>query len=209
MEEREVPQPRPWLDGIAGGDLPKLIESDAAVIRVIAGPGSGKTLAIERRIRCLIEGRNVQPGKIFVGAFNREIARQLSVSVAHAEAKVEVSTLHFTVAVYTIALANFALAGLAVGLGSLYPNFEEDNPARIVSGMGGTLNFLLSVGYITLLIGSQMLILQWHAMRDAATPTNDFAIALAILLTFDTLLSICAALLPMRLGLRNLLQTEF
>ena len=89
-----MPHQRPWLDGIAGGDLAKLIESDAPVIRVIAGPGSGKTLAIERRIRCLIEGRNVAPGRIFVGAFNREIARQLSVSVAHAEADIEVSTLH-------------------------------------------------------------------------------------------------------------------
>ncbi len=120
----------------------------------------------------------------------------------------EVSKLHFAVAVYTIALANFALAGLAVGLGSLYPNFEEDNPARIVSGMGGTLNFLLSVGYIALLIGSQMAIMQWYAMRNVVL-SNDFAMALAIVLAFNTLLSLSAALLPMRLGLRNLLRTEF
>src|SRR5690606_21630442 len=58
----------------------------------------------------------------------------------------KVSTLHFAVSVYTIVLATFSLSGLAVGLGSLYPNFQEDNPARIVSGMGGTLNLLMSVG---------------------------------------------------------------
>ncbi len=120
----------------------------------------------------------------------------------------EVSAVHFAVAVYTICLANLALAGLAVGLGSLYPNFEEDNPARIVSGMGGTLNFLLSVGYITVVVGSQMIIMQWHALRRVLD-TSDFIWALSLVLVFNTLLSIAAALLPMRLGLRNLIQTEF
>ena len=120
----------------------------------------------------------------------------------------KVSSIHFAVAVYTICLANLALAGLAVGLGSLYPNFEEDNPARIVSGMGGTLNFLLSVGYITVVVGSQMLIMQWHALRRVVD-TSDFMWALTIVLVFNTLLSIAATLLPMRLGLRNLVRTEF
>ena len=120
----------------------------------------------------------------------------------------EVGALHFVVAVYTIILANFSLAGLAVGLGSLYPNFEEDNPARIVSGMGGTLNFLLSVGYITLVIGSQMLILQWHAMQELVG-SDSFALALSGVLLFNTVLSIMATRLPMRLGLQNLMRTEF
>ena len=87
-------QPKPWLEGINGEELPKLIESKAPVIRVIAGPGSGKTLAIERRVRWLVEGMSVDPARIFVGAFNREIARQLAVSVARAAGDVEVSTLH-------------------------------------------------------------------------------------------------------------------
>jgi len=120
----------------------------------------------------------------------------------------EVSALHFSVALYTIVLANIALAGLAVGLGALYPNFEEDNPARIVSGMGGTLNFVMSVGYITLVIGSQMAILQWHAMRDV-TGDRYFATALTAVLLFNTALTFAAAYIPMRLGLRNLNATEF
>ena len=84
----------PWLEGIAGEELPKIIESDAPLIRVIAGPGSGKTLAIERRIRRLIEGTKVPPARIFVGAFNREIARQLAESIASTDSDVEVSTIH-------------------------------------------------------------------------------------------------------------------
>ncbi len=121
----------------------------------------------------------------------------------------KVSTLHFAVTIYTIVCANFALAGLAVGLGSLYPNFEEDNPARIVSGMGGTLNFLLSVAYITLVLGSQMLVLQWHAFRGEDDPSPYFAPVLAVVLVVNTVLSVAATLVPMHVGLRNLTATEF
>jgi len=37
----------PWLDGIEGEDVRELILSDANVICVIAGPGSGKTTGIK------------------------------------------------------------------------------------------------------------------------------------------------------------------
>src|SRR4051812_25295050 len=37
-----------------------------------------------------------------------------------------------------ITIMTFTLTGLAVGLGTLYPNFKEENPSKIVSGFGGT-----------------------------------------------------------------------
>jgi hypothetical protein len=46
----------------------------------------------------------------------------------------------------------FTLNGLAVGLGTLYPNFKEDNPSKIVSGFGGTFCLVLSFLYILLTI---------------------------------------------------------
>jgi len=52
----------------------------------------------------------------------------------------------FFAAVVTV--MTFALNGLAVGLGVLYPNFKEINPAKIVSGFGGTLCLVLSFLYI-------------------------------------------------------------
>jgi ABC-2 type transport system permease protein len=42
----------------------------------------------------------------------------------------------------------FALNGLAIGLGVLFPNLKETNPNKIVSGFGGTLCFVLSSVYI-------------------------------------------------------------
>lgn len=37
------------------------------------------------------------------------------------------------------------LCGLAVGLGARLPNYRESNPGRIASGLGGTLNLIVSV----------------------------------------------------------------
>ena len=47
-----------------------------------------------------------------------------------------------------VTVMTFALNGLAVGLGVLYPNVKETNPNKIVSGFGGTLCFVLSSIYI-------------------------------------------------------------
>ncbi len=40
------------------------------------------------------------------------------------------------------------LTSLCIGLGVLFPNFKEDNPAQIVSGFGGTLALVLCLFYI-------------------------------------------------------------
>ena len=70
---------RPWLVGIRPGQVVPLIESDEPVIRVSAGPGTGKTLGIRRRVLRLQhrDGLNIDPGRVLVCAFNRAIARDL------------------------------------------------------------------------------------------------------------------------------------
>ncbi|MDK3156628.1 hypothetical protein QPK87_08555 [Kamptonema cortianum] len=51
-----------------------------------------------------------------------------------------------------IILMAAALSSLSVGLGVLYPNFKEDNPAKIVSGFGGTLCLVLTFLYVAICI---------------------------------------------------------
>ena len=51
-----------------------------------------------------------------------------------------------------IALMSVALNALAVGLGTLFPNLREANPAKIVSGFGGTLCLILSFLYIVVVV---------------------------------------------------------
>ncbi|MCE9581485.1 MAG: hypothetical protein K8T20_03105, partial [Planctomycetes bacterium] len=43
----------------------------------------------------------------------------------------------------------FGLSGLSVGLGAIFPDFREDNPSKIVSGFGGTLNLILSLAFVS------------------------------------------------------------
>ena len=81
----------PWLEGIEGSGAHDLIESDAQVIRVIAGPGSGKTTCLKRRIQRLVQKDNIDPKTMFVGTFTRAIATELREALG---TKVRVSTLH-------------------------------------------------------------------------------------------------------------------
>ena len=68
----------PWLEGIEGEFLPPLILSDSPVIRVVAGPGSGKTTGLKRRVQRLIQGDEVSAAKIFIGTFTRAITKELA-----------------------------------------------------------------------------------------------------------------------------------
>jgi ABC-2 type transport system permease protein len=46
----------------------------------------------------------------------------------------------------------FGLCGLSVGLGARFPLFEQQNPTRIASGFGGTINLIVSVLYVVLVL---------------------------------------------------------
>jgi ABC-2 type transport system permease protein len=94
-----------------------------------------------------------------------------------------------------IATMTFTLTALAIGLGALYPNLREDNPAKIVSGFGGTLclalSFLYIVGSVTMLaIGSPW---GWRGETSAAWVLGSWAGFAALSLLFG--------LVPFRLGL--------
>ena len=47
---------------------------------------------------------------------------------------------------------SLSLTSLSVGLGAVFPDFSSDNPARIVSGFGGTLNFMLGMIYVLFVV---------------------------------------------------------
>ncbi len=69
----------------------------------------------------------------------------------------------------SILLMSYGLTSLALSLGALVPNFRESNPARIVSGFGGTVCLIASFVYI---VGGMVLLLipSWQNLRqDAVT----------------------------------------
>ena len=65
-------EPAPWLDGIEGDAARELIESNARVIRVVAGPGSGKTTCLKRRIQRLVQKDEADPTTMFRRKHSRE-----------------------------------------------------------------------------------------------------------------------------------------
>ena len=98
-----------------------------------------------------------------------------------------------------IGVMTFALNGLAVGLGVLYPNLQEANPNKIVSGFGGTLCFVLSSFYI---LASVLLLVFGAAGLHARASWAVEGIAGFVLL------SVGIGWLPLKFGLRRLKDFE-
>ncbi|NQU09387.1 hypothetical protein HQ590_01235 [bacterium] len=109
----------------------------------------------------------------------------------------------------TAVLMSFALCGIAVGIGALYPNFRtgftahrHDNPAKIVSGFGGTLCFVLSLVYITIVIGAEAMPL-YLGFGSAGRVWGIIAAWL-----FVASVSLLAIAVPLSLALRRLENLE-
>ena len=70
---------QPWNEGVRGTQVLPLINSDAQTLVVEAGPGTGKTFGLVRRVQRILhpEGLGVPPNEVLVVAFNRVIARDL------------------------------------------------------------------------------------------------------------------------------------
>jgi len=66
-------------------------------------------------------------------------------------------------------LMSITLTALSVGLGTLFPNFRETNPAKIVSGFGGVLCLLVSFVYIAMAIACLIL----PEIREIAALSKD------------------------------------
>ncbi len=78
-------------------------------------------------------------------------------------------TLFFAAA---IILLSYGLTALALAIGALIPNFREPNPARIVSGFGGTLCLIASFLYILLSIVVLVLPTWWRLRSGSMPPAN-------------------------------------
>jgi ABC-2 type transport system permease protein len=98
-----------------------------------------------------------------------------------------------------VAVMTFALNGLAVGLGVLYPNLKEANPSKIVSGFGGTLCLVLSFLYI---LASVLL------LGFGTTGLHDRASWAAESVIVFVLLSFLIGWMPLKLGVKHLKNFE-
>ena len=104
----------------------------------------------------------------------------------------------------TLILMAGVLVSLALGLGAIFPDFLQDNPARIASGFGGTLTLVLSLIYISVVVGA--LALAWHLrMSD---PAGEQLLLFPAAGAFVLVLSLAGIWLPCRFGIRALEKLE-
>src|SRR6266704_4491949 len=67
--------PPHWMDNLTGAAR-RIAETDRSPLRVLAGPGTGKTFALMRRVMRLLE-TGVRPEDVLVCTFTRTAARDL------------------------------------------------------------------------------------------------------------------------------------
>lgn len=99
------------------------------------------------------------------------------------------------------------LSGLSVGLGAIYPSFSEDNPSKIVSGFGGTLNLVVSLVFVLSVLGAQAVpCFRYFAYRELSG--DQFRLTIVLSMTTIAILSLIACLVPMSMGLRSIKRLE-
>ncbi|MCG3148516.1 MAG: hypothetical protein PCFJNLEI_01960 [Verrucomicrobiae bacterium] len=112
-------------------------------------------------------------------------------------------------------LMSFGLCGIAVGVGALFPNFgtgstanrRDDNPAKIVSGFGGTFCFVLSLVYIAVVIAIEAAPM-WLQFYGGILRRDQQPWAMVGAWMIVSLISLLATTIPMQLALKRVENME-
>lgn len=108
---------------------------------------------------------------------------------------------------YTIGLLSFGLSSLAISLGVIFPNLKQDNPARIVSGFGGTLCLVVSLAYIVLVVLLEAVPVHFLYVRHSEMNFR-FASVLILVYIVITAVNALVTVIPLSLAARKLKTLE-
>src|SRR5687768_8858324 len=115
----------------------------------------------------------------------------------------KVSPFMFTVSTLTIVFMTLAVAGLAIGFGTLFPQFETENAAQIPTSFGGLLFMMSSIAVIAgVVILEARPVIGYLRARAFGEPTDPVAMVIGFGLA--ALLCITATVVPIRVALRRL-----
>jgi ABC-2 type transport system permease protein len=119
----------------------------------------------------------------------------------------QVTDFMFLVSIFTITLMTFAVAGLAIGFGTLFPQFETENAAQIPTSFGGLLFMMASIGVIGgVVILEARPVYGYLAARSFGTTANP----LEMIVGFGAAALLCvgATVIPIRIALARLERVE-
>ena len=111
------------------------------------------------------------------------------------------------VSVGTITLLTFAISGLAIGAGTVFPQFETENAAQIPTSFGGLIFMMTAVTLIGIVIVLEARpVYSYLSARAFGTPIapTEMVVGFAI----AALLYVAATLLPIHLAVRRLIALE-
>lgn len=119
----------------------------------------------------------------------------------------EVSEFMMWVSVFTITFMTLAIAGLALGFGTLFPQFETENAAQIPTSFGGLLFMMTSIALIGIVIILEARPVYAYVSAQAfGTPVAPVEMATGFALA--ALLCAAATLIPIGVALKRMEAVE-
>ncbi len=110
---------------------------------------------------------------------------------------------------FSILLMSISLTSLSVGMGAAFPSFNERNPGRIASSIGGMITTVISLVYVTLMV--IILALPTHRYSvyivegSIPFPAKEFLTAGILML----ILNLATIIIPIKIGLKSLSTRDF
>ncbi len=104
-----------------------------------------------------------------------------------------------TISTLFLLIMSLGLVSLALGLGAVFPRFDETNPMRITSGAGGIITVLASLLYVGIMVAGMILVYKlWMA--------SGWSNRLGLLLLAIGIVNLIVIYVPLRWGRRVLLK---
>jgi len=114
------------------------------------------------------------------------------------DALLQVSDFMFAVSVMTITFMTLALCGMALGFGTLFPQFDTENAAQIPTSFGGMVFMISSIGLIAAVIVLEARpVYGYLAARFYGTPAS----MTEMVLGFGAAAALCAAATVVPIGI--------
>jgi ABC-2 type transport system permease protein len=109
----------------------------------------------------------------------------------------------------SVLLMSVSLTSLSVGMGAIYPRFEERNPGKIASSVGGMLTTVISLVYVGLMVIIAALPAHRYSLHkiDPTIPFPKFEVTLSIIMM--AILNLTTAVIPLRLGFLSMKKRDY
>ncbi|MCH8938011.1 MAG: hypothetical protein IH966_01205 [Gemmatimonadetes bacterium] len=114
-----------------------------------------------------------------------------------------------TLSVTTMILLTFAISALALGFGTLYPQFETENAAQIPTSFGGLVFMMTTIVLVAAVIMLEAMPVVGY--MNAAFRGESVQITTSMMLAFAGVLLLCitATVVPLKISLRKMEEFEF